>query len=173
MLTNWKFRKNKKQKKSTTATIQISIHNRQIGMQKFLDSSNCTWITFHEYTTHSGHTHAIPYHPTSSSSLSSSNIPLYKTRDHHLWSSRDDHKTLKSFLERASLLSLDWAESHYGRHAALESSVIVELDFFFKYFLCVSFHYNHTCDGLRPYWIFGWSTMLRGKQDSTLSYLLS
>ena len=74
----------KKQKKSTTATIQISIHNRQIGMQKFLDSSNCTWITFHEYTTHSGHTHAIPYHPTSSSSLSSSNIPHNKTRDHHL-----------------------------------------------------------------------------------------
>ena len=70
--------------------------------------------------------------PTSSSSLSSSNIPHNKTRDHHLWSSRDDHKTLKSFLERASLLSLDWAESHYGRHAALESSVIVFFVCFFS-----------------------------------------
>ena len=105
-------------------------------MQKFLDSSNCTWITFHEYTTHSGHTHAIPYHPTSSSSLSSSNIPHNKTRDHHLWSSRDDHKTLKSFLERASLLSLDWTESHYGRHAALESSVMWSWIFSSNIFLC-------------------------------------
>ena len=118
-------------------------------MQKFLDSSNCTWITFHEYTTHSGHTHAIPYHPTSSSSLSSSNIPHNKTRDHHLRSSRDDHKTLKSFLERASLLSLDWTESHYGRHAALESSVMWSWIFssnIFYVFLFITITHVMVCD---------------------------